>query len=81
MAGIQSARETFCSAYNKLYRELYLCNKQVLDQLTALCEKLTHELDIKDKECQTLSDHLSALLEMQDLIDEAGVLESPKDAP
>jgi hypothetical protein len=81
VAGIQSARETFCSAYNKLYRELYLCNKQVLDQLTALCEKLNHELDIKNNECQTLSDHLSALLEMQDLIDEAGTLEPPKNTP
>lgn len=81
VAGIQSAREAFCSAYNKLYRELYLCNKQVLDQLTALCDKLTHELNIKDKECQTLNDQLSALLEMQDLIDEAGALVPPKDAP
>jgi hypothetical protein len=81
VAGIQCAREAFYCAYNKLYRELYLCNKQVLDQLTALCDKLTHELDIKNNECQTLSEHLSALLEMQGLIDEAGVLESPKDAP
>lgn len=81
VAGIQSAREAFCSAYNKLYRELYLCNKQVLDQLTALCEKLTHELDVKDKECQTLNGQLSALLEIQNLIGETGALVPPKDAP
>ena len=81
VAGIQSAREAFCSAYNKLYRELYLCNKQVLDQLIAVCERLTHELDIKDNECQTLNDQLTALLGMQVFIDEGGALLPPKDAP
>lgn len=78
MAGIQSAREAFCNAYNKLYRELYICNKQVLDQLTGPCDRLTHELAIKQKECQTLNDQLTALVELQAFIDQSGTLIPPK---
>ena len=79
VAGIQSAREEFCSAYHKLYQELYICNKQVLDQLTELCEKLTHELETKQKECATLSDQLAALFQLQDFIDKNGELVPPKE--
>src|ERR1044072_7000124 len=79
VAGIQSAREEFCSAYHKLYHELYICNKQVLDQLPNRCENLPHEVHTKQKECGSRCDPPAAMFQLQNLIDKNGELVPPKE--
>ena len=81
VAGILSARDAFCSEYNKLYRELYACNKQLLDEVTRRCEEITRALDIKGKECEALSAQLAALLQLSSSIGKDGVLLPPEKSP
>jgi hypothetical protein len=80
-AGLLSARDVFCREYNKLYRELYACNKQLLDELTERCEKLTREVDVKQSDCESLNDQLTALIQLQGFIAQNGELTPPKEAP
>jgi hypothetical protein len=79
--GLLSAGEAFCSTYNKLYRELYACNKQLLDAATLRCQEMSHELEIKRKECATLSAQLVAVLQFQDFLDKNDGLAPPKEPP
>lgn len=79
--GVLSARDAFCSEYNKLYRALYACNKRQLDEATLSCEKITRELDIKRKECKALSDQLAAVQQLVGFIDKNGALLPPKEFP
>lgn len=81
VAGILKARETFCNEYNRLYRELYICNKQLLSELMISCETITRELEIKSADCITLSNQLAALAELQSFIDQSGPLVPPKESP
>lgn len=81
VAGILSARDAFCSKYEKLYRELYACNKHLLDELTLRCEELSRELDVKRRECEALGNQLAALIHLQSLIDKNGALRPPEGSP
>jgi len=78
---ILSARNAFCREYNKLYRQLYACDKQLLDEAAQRCEELTRELETGRMKCKALSDQLTALLELQKLIDKSGPLNPPKGTP
>jgi hypothetical protein len=79
--GMLSAREAFCREYNKLYRELYACNKRLLDELTSHCDELTHEVETQSAACQALADQLAAihLFLSSDMLQ--GGLLAPKDFP
>jgi hypothetical protein len=79
--GMLSAREAFCREYNKLYRELYACNKRLLDELTTRCEELTHEVETQSAACQALSDQLAAIEQLLNSLDHDGGLLPPKDFP
>ncbi|HXI23451.1 MAG TPA: hypothetical protein VNG71_06215 [Pyrinomonadaceae bacterium] len=79
--GMLSAREAFCREYNKLYRELYACNKRLLNELTTHCEELTHEVETQSAACQALSDQLAAIQQLLNSLDPDGVLLPPKDFP
>lgn len=81
VAGILSARDAFCNEYNKLYRELYGCNRKLLDQVTNRCDELTLQLEIKRKECAALADQLAALLQLQGFINTHGPLLPPEGVP
>ncbi len=77
--GMLSAREVFCREYNKLYRELYACNKRLLDDLTSRCEEMTHQVEIKHAACQALTDQLAAVQQL--LTGQADGLVPPKGFP
>lgn len=79
--GMLSARDAFCHEYNKLYRELYACNKRLLDDLTSRCEEMTREVETKSAACQALADQLAAihLFLSSDMLQ--GGLLAPKDFP
>ena len=79
--GMLSARSAFCREYNKLYRELYDCDKRLLDDLTARCEEMTHEVETKSAACQALNEQLDAVQELLILVDKNGALLPPKDFP
>jgi len=71
-------RETFCMRYNKLYRRLYVCHKQVLDAAEEQCKELTRQVQEKRQACKALSDQLAAVLALQNIIDQQGPLAPPK---
>lgn len=79
--GMLSARDAFCREYNKLYRELYACNKRLLDELTSRCEEMTRDVEIKSAACQVLTDQLVAIQQLLSSLDQDGGLVSPKDFP
>jgi hypothetical protein len=78
---VLSARDAFCRQYNKLFRQLYACEKQLLDETTQRCDELTRELEVRRTECQALSDQLAALLELQRFLDKNGPVQPPRDTP
>lgn len=79
--GTLSARDAFCREYNKLYRELYTCNKQLLDDLTSRCEELTREVKTKSATCQSLTDQFVAIQELLSSVDGDSGLVPPNDSP
>jgi len=81
VAGVLSARDAFCSEYNKLYRELYACNKKLLGEVTKRCEDITVQLEIKGKECAALAEQLAALIQLQTFMNTHGPLLPPESAP
>ncbi|HEX5733178.1 MAG TPA: hypothetical protein VF131_10110 [Blastocatellia bacterium] len=81
VASILSARDVYCSEYHKLYRALYDCNKQLLDEAIRHCEELTHQLDLQHQTCQALSDQLAAILQLISFIEHNGALPPPEGFP
>ena len=77
----RSARDMYCDQYNKLYRDLYAHNKQLLDQLTRRCDELTSELETKSAACAALSNQLVAVQQLLSVIDKNGALVPPRDFP
>lgn len=76
-----SARDEYCRQYDKLYRELYEYNKQLLDKATLRCEEITRALDIKSAMCRALSDQLKAISQLVGFIDKDGALRPPEGFP
>ena len=59
--GLLGARQMYCSAFNKLYRALYECYQQRLDEAIRQCEELTLGVNLQEQGCQALSDQLAAI--------------------
>jgi len=81
VADILSARDVYCSAYNKLYRALYDCNKQLLDAAIRNCDELTSQVDLQHEACQALSDQLAAIQQLISFIDHNGAFLPPEGFP
>ncbi|HXD32502.1 MAG TPA: hypothetical protein VN643_15375 [Pyrinomonadaceae bacterium] len=81
VAGIVAARAAYCGEYNKLYRALYDCNKQLLDEAIRDCENLTHTVEVQHQQCQALAEQLAAIRQLISFIDQHGPLLPPPDYP
>jgi hypothetical protein len=79
--GMFSARDLFCREYNRLYRQLYACNKRLLDELTSRCEELTRDVESQSAACQALTEQLVAVQQLLNLPDWDGELLPPQDFP
>ncbi len=79
--GILTARDEFCSEYNVLYRRLYACNKQLLDELTNRCDELTRAVEIKRSECVSLTNQVTAIEQVIIFIAEHGTVMPPDGFP
>lgn len=66
---ILAARQVYCSEYNKLYRALYECYKQRLDDAIQHCQELTLGVSLQEQACQALSDQLAAVQELIGFLD------------
>ncbi len=81
VAGILTGRDLFCSEYNVMYRLLYACQRQLLNEATGRCEELTRELEIKRAECHALAEQLEAIRHLIIFIDEHGTILPPETMP
>lgn len=81
VADILTARDTYCSTYSKLYRDLYDCNKQLLDAAIRYCDDLTSQVNVKHEACQALSDQLAAIQQLISFIDHNGPFLPPEGFP
>lgn len=81
VAGIRSARDSYCTEYNRLYDALYDCNKGLLAEAVRHCEELTRAVEIQHQACQALSEQLESIQEIISFIDQGGALLPPEGFP
>jgi hypothetical protein len=76
--GSSSARDLLCRQYDRMYRELYTCNKKLLDELTHHCNELTNQVIDKGTVCQALNAQLAAAELLAGAIETHGPLLPPE---
>jgi len=83
VARILANRRSYCSEYNILYRDLYECYQQRLDEAIQHCEELTLGVSLQQGVCQALSDQLAAIQQLIIFLDDnnTGVLLPPEAFP
>jgi hypothetical protein len=80
---ILAARRLYCSEYNRLYRDLYECYQQRLEEAIRHCEELTLGVNLQEQACQALSDQLAATQQLIGFLDDnnIGALLPPEALP
>jgi hypothetical protein len=68
--GLLGARHLYCSTFNQLYRALYACYQQRLDEAIRHCEELTLGVNVQEQACQALSDQLASLQQLISFLDD-----------